>query len=286
MDPRPVDTTPDHFSQYLQLFRSAFPRSRRYTFEYLTWLYVRNPVGPPVGFDMWEGNQIIGHYACIPTYVSYHGTEVPALLSLNTATHPSYQGKGVFSRLASATYEAAKEHGVHIVYGVANQNSTPGFVRKLNFQLVSPLEASVGWGLCTREYGATPEFSVSWSMESLQWRLSSPEPGYGVVQDRQRGTQDAFRNLYPGLSVVQRLPLQLPKKSSDLGVCPKLRHGIGLQLFLGKTPRTDSSLVWSLRIPQRLRPAPLNFIFRHLQVPSERLASEGLDFGFLDFDAY
>lgn len=61
------------------------------------------------------------------------------------------------TNLADATYRKAAGVGLDAVYEVANANSTPGFLRKLLFALVSPLDAKIGLGNIARlDWGASP----------------------------------------------------------------------------------------------------------------------------------
>ena len=91
--------------KYIELFAACFPGASHYKAEYLRWLYRANPAGAVVGFDAWDGEILAAHYACVPARMLIGGRACRALLSLNTATHPSYQGKGLFTKLAAATYE-------------------------------------------------------------------------------------------------------------------------------------------------------------------------------------
>ena len=71
------------------------------------------------------------------------GSITRAALSLNTAVHERGRGGGVFVELGERTVGKAAELGVESVVGVANANSTPGFVRRLGFDLLAPLPAKM-----------------------------------------------------------------------------------------------------------------------------------------------
>lgn len=85
-------------------------------------------------------------------YIAYHNTGEPAAYygvfpckavlegevhlcaqSGDTMTHPDHRGKGLFIRLAKATYELARESGIQFIFGFPNSNSYPGFVNKLGW---------------------------------------------------------------------------------------------------------------------------------------------------------
>lgn len=51
----------------------------------------------------------------------------------DTMTHPNHRGKGLFIKLAKATYRLAIENGISFVFGFPNDNSYPGFVNKLGW---------------------------------------------------------------------------------------------------------------------------------------------------------
>ena len=76
--------------------------------KYLKWLYNENPSGAPVGFEALSNKKIVGHYVCIPSQWEDGLTTYKALLSLNTAVHPDFQGKGIFSSLLRKSMKQAE----------------------------------------------------------------------------------------------------------------------------------------------------------------------------------
>src|SRR5207244_4114189 len=81
------------------------------------------------------------------------------------------------------TYEAAAASGFDHVFGVANQSSTPGFIRSLGFQLVSPLDLRVitAWpGL--DDCSETTAWRREWGNVTLRWRLAHPQFHYRNYQ--------------------------------------------------------------------------------------------------------
>src|SRR5205814_9366938 len=110
-----------------------------FTADGLAWRYRDNPAGQVVGADAWDGARLAAHYVTCPLEARIDGAVVKGLLSLNTATHPDYQGRGLFTTLAEAAYAQGAAAGYGFVIGVANAYSTPGFVRRLAFQHVDRL---------------------------------------------------------------------------------------------------------------------------------------------------
>lgn len=279
----PIKFDAKSLADYSALFTACFPDGSRFTAEYLDWLYLGNPDGRAFGFDAREDGQLAAHYVCVPATVHIDGEKVRVLLSLNTATHPQFQGKGLFTKLAAMTYEAAAQAGFAGVYGVANANSTPGFVRKLSFQLVRPLDALVGVGpIGARRGGAERPlaFERVWTEAALAWRCASP---HSPVLRRRRGEDWQFHAAAFGSAVHAYAQLPL---TDGIGIAPTGAPLSPLRLYLGLMPDHLHAAGAYVSIPQRLRPSPLNLIFRSLSEPGKQLDPALINFSFLDFDAY
>lgn len=254
--------------------RATYGEHSRFTERYLHWQYVENPDGAALGFDAYAGAELAAHYVTLPFAAEIFGRPARGLLSLNTATHPDHQGKGLFTRLATATYARAREDGYDFVAGVANANSTPGFVKKLGFSLISPLDARIGVGFPVYEATAGLQFRHIWTPATRQWRLENPVQGYAfgggavwanpAVPFVKMCLTTMFPDLPPRAAGARTQPL-----TSWIGLAPNLRW---------------RGLSWT--IPERLRPAPLNFIFRGLTDSQAIPACSGVLFEAIDFDAY
>jgi GNAT superfamily N-acetyltransferase len=279
----PIEYTREALAEYSQLFAECFPgASSRFTPEYLEWLYVANPDGRAVGFDARDGTTLAAHYVCIPARARIDGQAVPVLLSLNTATRPAFQGKGLFTKLAAMTYDSGTAAGYAGVYGVANANSTPGFVRKLGFQLVRPLEAMVGiGGLGLRVPTIQPSLSFEriWSADSLQWRCANP---INPVRCKTNGSVWQF--FVPGPPMVSAYA-ELAAEQGWQPAGTSAPHS-PLRLYLGLVPDAVRGFGTYASIPARLRPSPLNLIYRPLTAGTAQLDPSAINFTFLDFDAY
>lgn len=279
----PVRNDPATLAQYGALFAACFPGTNKFTPAYLDWLYVANPDGAAVGFDAWDGERLAAHYVCVPARAWVEGNEVLVLLSLNTATHPDYQGKGLFTKLAEMTYEAGAQAGFDGVYGVANANSTPGFVRKLGFQLVRPLEARIGIGRlqhAAKPAAATLSFERSWTPASLAWRCANPHNRVHAVASSGKRLQFHAAAMGEHLPAYAELDAQAGLAPTN-GSAPSL-----LRLFIGLAPDAACRYWNYASIPMRLRPSPLNLIWRPFTARVPLLDASRIQFTFLDFDAY
>ena len=117
--------------------------------DYLLWQYVCNPHGQAV-ISLAKSSlddKVVGQYIVIPMSVIANGQEVLGSVSLNTLTHSDFRGQGIFTVLAKDAYKKCAERGIDFTYGFPNQNSYPGFVKKLGFEdighvplLIKPLK--------------------------------------------------------------------------------------------------------------------------------------------------
>src|SRR5215471_2141137 len=139
---RPAGTDPAQIAAYAGLLESVFATGK-FSEAAVAWRYRDNPAGTVVGADAWDGERLAAHYVTCPLEATVEGRVVKGLLSLNTATHPDYQGRGLFTALAEAAYAQGAAAGYEFVVGVANANSTPGFLRRLGFQDCGRLEAGI-----------------------------------------------------------------------------------------------------------------------------------------------
>ena len=282
MDFRPVKTDRSAIEQQRNLFARCFPNPTQYSAAYLHWLYLENPSGSVVGFEAFDGDRLVAHYVCIPAPIILDGNERRAILSLNTATDPDYQGRGLFTQLASATYAKAAGKNFHAVFGVANANSTPGFIKKLGFQHVGSLLALVGVGSIFADQhdkirrSATFRRSLPKSM--LEWRVANPVNPVGTCRLRTGGVGYAARTHVPSLvSWTERADGINTSQSAP----PHLAR-----VFVGCLPTGITPHNFYVPIPQRFRPSPLNLIYRPLGSVPDKIDPQGAYFDFLDFDPF
>ncbi len=273
-------TGPDLLAAYGDLLDRVFGASRKFSADALAWRYRDNPAGEVVGADAWDGPRLAAHYVTCPVEAHIDGRLTKGLLSLNTVTDPDYQGRGLFTRLADATYAQGAAAGYQFVIGVANANSTPGFLRKLGFQDVGRLHAGV-LARPPRRFGpAAVQYAGAWREDLLAWRLANPAGRYRVAR---RGDLLA-------VSAATEVPFVrctafLPDVATSLAVASAAP--LAASLFIGLEPRIDLRRHGLLPVPERLRPSPLNLIWRSLgpDAPT-RLRPDAVALNFLDFDPY
>ncbi len=102
---------------------------REMTLEYWRWKFAKNPFNPVIIKLMFDGDKLIGHRGAIPTIVSVQGSTSPAIIMVNTMTHPAYQRAGISTYLAEAIYDQAKQQGIKFAYNFPNLKSYPVYLR-------------------------------------------------------------------------------------------------------------------------------------------------------------
>jgi GNAT superfamily N-acetyltransferase len=256
------------------LLRATYGEQSRFTEKYLQWQYAENPEGQAIGFDAFAGDEIAAHYVALPMRAELFGRPVRGLLALNTATHPAHQGKGLFTRVAAATFARGSELGYDFAVGVSNANATPGLVKKQHFQLVSPLDVRVGIGRPLYDERQDVDFRCTWSEEALRWRLRNPFAPYAL----RNGALWADAHL-PGVNMYLGTA---PPQAAISGEGPPSRPLTG---WIGIAPNARWRGI-ALPVPMRFRPSPLNMVFRDLTNAGRTLDPRRVFFQALDFDAY
>ncbi len=263
------------------LFKTVWPGVKRLTPEYLTWLYATNPSGQMIGMNAWSGSDLVGHYAIVPIDAKDCGQSRKAALSLNTAVHPGFRGQGLFKTLAEKSYALAATLGIDHVVGVANDNSTPGFVGSLKFQLVSPLTARL-FTQAPKPAPASFAWQRDWTPRSLEWRLRNPAALY-TYQVHSEGLEINAPTRYWGLKSVLRFESKAENRAV-IEKCLTQVQQLQPRLWFGLNAGLRFSPVTSVTVPKFLRLAALNLIFRSLNEPGRRLEPQTLNFAAIDFD--
>jgi GNAT superfamily N-acetyltransferase len=280
---RPVHADHGEFTQTVDFLRLVWPGSARLNALYLRWLYYENPAGPVIGMNAWSADRLVGHYVVVPIATSFRGHPTRAALSLNTAVHPDFRGRGLFTRLAEATYAIALQQQIDHVVGVANNNSTAGFVRSLGFQLVSPLAAYifVKTPKLRAEY-RTPTWQRIWNGPDFIWRLRNPSCTYTY---QVHGSAIEINGPTPYTGLKSALNFILVSENGQI-IQSHLHQSRQLQprLWIGLSSKLRFGPLTAFSVPDFMRRAPLNLIYRSLSRPGDQLPAAEVEFSGMDFD--
>ncbi|EGQ9966930.1 GNAT family N-acetyltransferase [Vibrio cholerae] len=287
---RPLELSDVEISNIVTLLKKCFPKSAKFSNDYLKWLYVDNPNGRAIGFNAYINQELVGHYSCIPMLASVSGESQKGLLSLNTATHPNHQGKGLFRKLANETYKLAKDIDYKFVCGVANSRSSLLFVKLLKFQHVAPLEVKLSFGSVLdvenlKNVDDFAEFSTQWDSKTLEWRMSNPVNVCRVGLKNGSSARVFANTEYP---FIVNDGIALLGNDSDADYASeslKDRFSIKMSLCLYPKEIIKRNTI-HVNLPDKFKPSPLNFIYKDLTEIKRTLSPCKVFFNYLDFDAY
>lgn len=162
----------------LSLGEGSIPRHT----AFWTWKHADNPFGPsPVLLAEAEG-ELVGLRVFMRWTWMSHGTPISAVRAVDTATHPDWRGRGIFSRLTLALADQMQEEGVGFVFNTPNDKSRPGYLK-------------MGWRSVGRTSFWLRPLRPLRSIRTLLASRSSPAAaaeGAGVPDDAHR-VEDLFR---------------------------------------------------------------------------------------------
>lgn len=109
----------------LSLGEGLMPKSEKFW----RWKHLENPFGASPVLLCEENNQLIGLRAFLNWQWLYEGKILKAVRAVDTATHPDFQGKGIFSKLTKALLEECLETKIDFVFNTPNDKSKPGYLK-------------------------------------------------------------------------------------------------------------------------------------------------------------
>ncbi|MBX0333248.1 GNAT family N-acetyltransferase [Pontibacter sp. HSC-14F20] len=93
------------------------------------WKHVNNPHGASPILVAEQDGQVVGVRAFLRWQWKYKGQVFQAIRAVDTATHPEFQGKGIFKKLTLQGLNDALDEGIHLVYNTPNESSKPGYLK-------------------------------------------------------------------------------------------------------------------------------------------------------------
>lgn len=208
----------------LELLRISLGREVEDRYEALfAWKHIENTFGPSPAWLACDGDRVAGFRTFMrwefvdPTQGS--DRVIRAVRAVDTATHPDYQGRGIFTRLTRHALDELAEDGVECVFNTPNDQSRPGYL-KMGWTVVGQLDTSVRptkwrrvgrlatarvaadrWSLSStagvdasdtladttaltallEEQAPAPGASTRLSPEFLRWRFGTPLLGYRAI---------------------------------------------------------------------------------------------------------
>jgi N-acetylglutamate synthase-like GNAT family acetyltransferase len=97
--------------------------------DYWNWKHRANPFGVSPCLVAEADGQVIGVRAFMRWSWRSSGSDVTAVRAVDTATHPDWRGRGIFSRLTRALVAEMQQEGVAFVFNTPNAKSRPGYLK-------------------------------------------------------------------------------------------------------------------------------------------------------------
>ncbi len=127
----------------LQVLKASLGEtSSRKTEQVWNYKHVRNPFGESLVLVACDKDRIIGVRAFMKWKWKKENTVFDAYRAVDTATHPDFQGRGVFKKLTLEALSKAKSLKDHFVFNTPNSQSKPGYL-KLGWKEVGQLKPSI-----------------------------------------------------------------------------------------------------------------------------------------------
>ena len=155
---RPLE--PADRGNVLALLATSLGRGEDPRFDLLyAWKHEQNVFGRSAMLVAADGDAIVGFRAFMRWQFERRGQVVDAVRAVDTATHPDYQGRGVFTRLTMSAIDGLRDEGISFVFNTPNDQSRPGYLK-------------MGW----REVGRPPVAVRPRSLRSAARMVRSREP--------------------------------------------------------------------------------------------------------------
>ena len=135
-----------------------------------------------IGYIAYDQQTPIAFYGVIPCFLSLNDETILSAQSADTMTHPNYRNKGLFVELAERTYQLCIDNGIRLIFGFPNQNSLPGFVNKLGWEITGLMDCFIletgkySWQRVLRKLPAFTDRFVKYQQKLLN-KYTEPSPG-------------------------------------------------------------------------------------------------------------
>lgn len=122
----------------LTLGESLMPKSERYW----EWKHLESPFGESPVMLAFEGATLIGVRAFMRWQWVRGNERMDAIRGVDTATHPDFQGRGIFKKLTLNLVDQCTKNGWHFIFNTPNKFSMPGYL-KMGWEKVGRLPIDI-----------------------------------------------------------------------------------------------------------------------------------------------
>lgn len=103
----------------------TIPRTR----DYWQWKHLDNPFGQSPMMVAEHAGRVVGLRVFMRWIWRSGDREVSAVRAVDTATHPDFQGRGIFKRLTLRLRDEMEAEGASLVFNTPNAQSRPGYLK-------------------------------------------------------------------------------------------------------------------------------------------------------------
>lgn len=141
MELRTASPGDDH--QIIALLRTTMGWGNDPRFDDLYhWKHRQNPFGSSPTWVAVDGGRLVGVRLFMRWEFIYQGRIARAARAVDTAVHPDFQGRGLFTALTLRGLEQLESEGVEFIFNTPNDKSRPGYL-KMGWEEVGHLPAAV-----------------------------------------------------------------------------------------------------------------------------------------------
>jgi GNAT superfamily N-acetyltransferase len=105
------------------------------------WKHLENAFGASPMWVACDAGRVIGFRVFMPWEFERAGVTRRAVRAVDTATHPDYQGRGIFTQLTRQALDDVAEQGIDFVFNTPNDQSRPGYL-KMGWQVAGRAPAT------------------------------------------------------------------------------------------------------------------------------------------------
>ena len=298
------------------LLFEVFDNKRFIKIDYLKWLYRSSPEGKEISSEHIEKGRFRGHFCTLPQIFENDKNKKHLLFGhiLNIAVADDMRGRGIFITLAKKCIKENIRKGTDALWGVANANTTHGYVAYLKFKLICGLPVKIGLAMPISKtntynidkkflkskfynnqidnftfYNSSDGFKRKWDYKLLNFRLSSPIGNYFFTINQGGILISTFDEIGPmKIMIILKIFSKEKKMNSTYrnnlirSACKKC--STIFYLYTGFNKSVD---ILGVPLPRKILPSPLNLIYRPLSKsspPKNKMNFHSIEF--LDFDAY
>ena len=240
--------TPDDLTEVLSLLRDAMHRSDDERFvELFRWKHLDNAFGASPAWVAVDQDHPGGPRLAAVRYLMRWEFErnekvLRAVRAVDTATHPDYQGRGLFTKLTRGAIADLERDGIDFIFNTPNDQSRPGYV-KMGWEILGtlpvpsrPLSAS-GLVKMAKARVSAEHFSIEVKCgESAADVLSSDTDLLSLLSERPGSeryrtllTPDVLRWRYGG----ELLTYRAVSTADGIGIFRVRKRGVARELAIG-----------------------------------------------------